>query len=113
MAYWEVIGFSNADWHAHGRDTTISDLDSMPETPGVGVSPHAPYSLEVQPLLDVPDVVRNRGMRLHIHLAEAHIEREGLPGDDAWSELGAESFRALRSKGVGVSSTQFVDQHGV
>ncbi|WP_437584266.1 adenosylhomocysteinase [Paramicrobacterium sp. CJ85] len=113
IAYWEVIGWSNADWHARGRDTTISELDSMPDSPGVGVSPHAPYSLEVQPLLDVPDVVRNRGMRLHIHLAEAHIEREGLPGDEAWAELGASSFRALRRQGVGVSSTQFVDQLGV
>ncbi|PFG32042.1 adenosylhomocysteinase [Paramicrobacterium agarici] len=113
IAYWEVMGWSNADWRAHGRDAAIADLDSMPATPGVGVSPHAPYSLEVQPLLDIPDVVRNRGMRLHIHLAEAHFENENVSSDDAWVGLNAESFRALRSRGVGVSSTQFVDQLGV
>ncbi|WP_166997706.1 adenosylhomocysteinase [Paramicrobacterium fandaimingii] len=113
IAYWEVMGWSNADWRAHGRDAAIADLDSMPATPGVGVSPHAPYSLEVQPLLDIPDVVRNRGMRLHIHLAEAHFENENVESDDAWVGLNAESFRALRSRGVGVSSTQFVDQLGV
>ncbi|MCW4457663.1 adenosylhomocysteinase [Microbacterium sp. MPKO10] len=113
IAYWEVMGWSNADWRAHGRDAAIADLDSMPASPGVGVSPHAPYSLEVQPLLDIPDVVRNRGMRLHIHLAEAHIENENVESDDAWVGLNAESFRALRSQGVGVSSTQFVDQLGV
>jgi len=66
-----------------------------------------------QPLLDVPDIVRGRGMRLHIHLAEAHMEHEHHSSHDAWPELEAESFRALRSRGVGVSSTQFVDHLGV
>ncbi|MGO3147529.1 MAG: adenosylhomocysteinase, partial [Leucobacter sp.] len=113
IAYWEVMGWSNAEWHSTGRDATVAQLDGMPATPGVGVSPHAPYSLEVQPLLDVPDIVRARGMRLHIHLAEAHMEHEHHSGHEAWPELGAESFRALRSRGVGVSSTQFVDHLGV
>lgn len=113
IAYWEVMGWSNDEWQRSGRDETAAQLDSMPATPGVGVSPHAPYSLEVQPLLDVPDIVRGRGMRLHIHLAEAHMEHEHHSGHDAWPELEAESFRALRSRGVGVSSTQFVDHLGV
>lgn len=113
IAYWEVMGWSNDEWHRTGRDQTAAQLDNMPATPGVGVSPHAPYSLEVQPLLDVPDLVRGRGMRLHIHLAEAHMELEHQAEHETWAELEAESFRALRSRGVGVSSTQFVDHLGV
>ncbi len=113
IAYWEVMGWSNDEWQQTGRDQTALQLDTMPATPGVGVSPHAPYSLEVQPLLDVPDLVRGRGMRLHIHLAEAHMELEHHSNHDEWAEMGAESFRALRNRGVGVSSTQFVDHLGV
>ncbi|WP_318656455.1 amidohydrolase family protein [Scrofimicrobium canadense] len=71
-----------------------------------------PYSLEVQPLLDVPDLVRNLCLRLHIHLGEAHFERE-IRSDDGWVERSANSFTELRRQGVGVSSTEFVDQLGV
>lgn len=119
IAYWEVYGTSNADWTAEARERVREQLRRIPRPPGGGVSPHAPYSLEVQPLLELPDIVREEGLRLHIHLAEAHMERERgaarLPGDgeESWPELGADSFRALRSKGIGVSSTQFVDHLGV
>ena len=41
------------------------------------------------------------------------MEHEHQSSHDAWPELEAESFRALRSRGVGVSSTQFVDHLGV
>ncbi|MFC7765819.1 amidohydrolase family protein [Leucobacter soli] len=77
----------------------------------------------MQPLLEIPDIVREEGLRLHIHLAEAHMERAfdgidgyaggGPGGHGGWPELGADSFRALRSHGIGVSSTQFVDHLGV
>lgn len=113
IAYWEVYGMSNESWRAGARQAVVDQLERMPSSPGVGVSPHAPYSLEVQPLLEVPDIVRERGMRLHIHLAEAHMEREHDDEGAAWREADAASFRALRSQGVGVSSTQFVDHLGV
>ena len=113
IAYWEVYGKSNEDWTIEARDAVIDQITRIPTPPGAGVSPHAPYSLDVQPLLDIPDLVRERDMRLHIHLAEAHMERERNAGHTEWPELGAESFRALRSRGIGVSSTQFVDHLGV
>ncbi|MBK0420981.1 amidohydrolase family protein [Leucobacter sp. CSA2] len=121
ISYWEVYGKSNADWDERARDEVRAQIRSIPSPPGAGVSPHAPYSLEVQPLLELPDIVREEGLRLHIHLAEAHMEREfdgidgyaGPAGHGEWPELGADSFRALRSHGIGVSSTQFVDHLGV
>ena len=123
IAYWEVYGKSNDDWDAVAREEVRQQIREIPTPPGAGVSPHAPYSLEVQPLLELPDIVREEGLRLHIHLAEAHMEREfdgidgyvgaGPGGHGEWPELGADSFRALRSHGIGVSSTQFVDHLGV
>lgn len=114
IAYWEVSGASNAGWEAT-RDAVREQLRRIPTPPGAGVSPHAPYSLDVQPLLELPDLVREEGLRLHIHLAEAHMEREfdAPSGHGSWPELGIDSFRALRSRGIGVSSTQFVDHLGV
>ncbi|QYM76506.1 amidohydrolase family protein [Leucobacter luti] len=121
IAYWEVYGKSNQDWDEAAREEVRQQIRSIPTPPGAGVSPHAPYSLEVQPLLELPDIVREEGLRLHIHLAEAHMEREfdgidgyaGPAGHGEWPELAADSFRALRSHGIGVSSTQFVDHLGV
>jgi len=124
IVYWEVYGKSNEDWTFEEREAVRAQLRDIPRPPGGGVSPHAPYSLEVLPLLEIPDLVREEGLRLHIHLAEAHMERErgehasagpdGAPGGhETWPDLGADSFRALRSRGIGVSSTQFVDHLGV
>ncbi|MBL3686688.1 cytosine deaminase [Leucobacter zeae] len=123
IAYWEVYGASNDGWDAAAKHGVREQIRAIPTPPGAGVSPHAPYSLDVQPLLELPDIVREEGLRLHIHLAEAHMEREfdgidgfagaGSTGHGAWPELGADSFRALRSHGIGVSSTQFVDHLGV
>ena len=68
VAYWEVMGWSNEEWRARGEREVSASLDAMPTPPAVGISPHAPYSLDAEPLLDLPDMARRRGMRIHIHL---------------------------------------------
>ena len=113
IAFWEIFGASNETWITQGRQQLLDLLETLPTPPAAGVSPHAPYSLEVAPLLEIPDIAREAGMRLHIHLAEAHMERALRAEAGEWVELGADSFRALRSRGIGVSSTQFVDHLGV
>jgi cytosine/adenosine deaminase-related metal-dependent hydrolase len=112
IAYWEVMNWSNAAWRRGGREQVIADLERVPTTPGSGLSPHAPYSLDAEPLLDIPDIVRAHGGRLHIHLGESHFEgaRAGAPD---WHFAGVESFRALRESGFGASATEFVDRLGV
>lgn len=125
VAYWEVMGWSNDDWHARGVQTVLESLSSIPASPGVGLSPHAPYSLEADPLCELPDVARRQGMRLHIHLGESHVEASaehevaesftGARGElsEMWDQHSARSFTTLRADGAGFSSTQFVDQLGV
>ncbi|PYY57458.1 cytosine deaminase [Curtobacterium sp. MCSS17_011] len=127
IAYWEVMDWENDAWQSHGRDQVLDELDRIPTTPGAGLSPHAPYSLEVAPLLELPDIVRQRGLRLHLHLGEAAFEGErialgpvpGLDGVDGvghgndWHLANVPSFRALRALGFGASATAFVDRLGV
>ncbi|WP_022868907.1 amidohydrolase family protein [Schaalia vaccimaxillae] len=118
IAYWEVMGWKNEDWRERGLETVNAALDSMPTPPAIGVSPHAPYSLDADPLLDLPDLARRRGLRLHIHLGESHSEAEwaeSRTGElaDLWRTPDSPSFTAMRARGGGFSATQFVDQLGV
>ncbi|WP_062071555.1 amidohydrolase family protein [Demequina sediminicola] len=114
IAFWEVMDWSNDDWRDHGRAEVEAALDSMPDRPGSGLSPHAPYSLEILPLLELPDIVRERGRRIHIHLGESGIERE-FEADNLgpWQSQGLGSLRELRQAGFGTSATDYVDHLGV
>ncbi|QPK81422.1 amidohydrolase family protein [Schaalia sp. ZJ405] len=118
VAYWEVMGWSNEDWSERGPRTVETALDAMPSSPAIGLSPHAPYSLDTNPLLDLPDLARRRGLRLHIHLGESHSEAEWSESRtatlaDLWRSGDSPSFTAMRARGGGFSATQFVDQLGV
>jgi cytosine/adenosine deaminase-related metal-dependent hydrolase len=118
IAYWEVMNWEDEAWKQHGRAQIISELDRMPDLPGAGLSPHAPYSLDTVPLLEIPDIVRQRGRRLHVHLGESAFEGERVTtvageAHEGWHLAGIQSFRALRELGFGVSATEFVDQLGV
>ncbi|WP_040167120.1 amidohydrolase family protein [Microbacterium gorillae] len=115
ITYWEVMSWTNADWRDGGRDRIVAELDRIPLTPGAGLSPHAPYSLDTEPLLEIPDLVRQRGLRTHLHLGESALEghRPGTAPDDPWRFVKVDSFRSLRDAGFGASATEFVDQLGV
>ncbi|MCD4557896.1 amidohydrolase family protein [Schaalia sp. lx-100] len=119
VAYWEVMGYSNEEWAQRGVSSVHSALEKMPTPPAIGISPHAPYSLEVAPLLEIPDLARRRGLRLHIHLGEAQMEARwddvegGAALADLWRNEKSASFTSIRQAGVGFSATEFVDQLGV
>ncbi len=100
ITYWEVMSWTNAAWAERGRAEVEARLDAMPSPPGTGLSPHAPYSLDVEPLLEIPDIVREPGEPAHLHLGEAAFEREhgeAVP----WQLHRPASFRALRDEGFG------------
>lgn len=115
VTFWEVMGWPNDRWRTEGIAQIEAQLGAIPTPPALGVSPHAPYSLDTAPLLDLPDVARRRGARLHIHLGESAAERgPSLEArDDSWRHVDAESFSALRRDGFAASATDFVDQLGV
>ncbi|WP_062379753.1 amidohydrolase family protein [Demequina pelophila] len=114
ITYWEVMDWTNEDWRARGRDQVEAALAALPTPPGTGLSPHAPYSLEILPLLDIPDIVRERGSRIHIHLGESAIEREfEHVAAEPWHAKGLGSLTELRQAGYGTSATDYVDHLGV
>ena len=104
IAYWEVMGWHNAEWMEKGRTELIRQLRRMNEEqlPNLGISPHAPYTLESEPFVDLPDIARQLNMRLHIHLAETPLEAGTYPpvlttySAADWSDHDWESYRQLK-----------------
>ena len=114
ITYWEVMSWTNQAWATHGRAEVEARLDALPSPPGTGLSPHAPYSLDAVPLHEIPDIVRERGGRIHLHLGEAAFEREfDYPDAESWFVAQHGSFTALRGAGLGTGATEFVDRLGV
>ncbi len=120
IAYWEVMGWHNDDWKTDGIQELLSNLGHMHEEglPSIGISPHAPYTLESEPFIDLPDIARQLDMRLHIHLAETPMEagsrNTALTTYSAadWRDGQWASYRQLKDAGKGASAIQFVDQLG-
>ena len=121
ITYWEVMDWNNEDWMRSGTETLLENIDKL-RADGVtelGISPHAPYSLGSGPLLDLPDIARNLGMRLHIHLGETPAEAGAVPSrltsltSWAWNHREWKSFNDLKRAGTGASAIQFLDQLAV
>lgn len=120
ISYWEVMDWNNADWKARGISTLLANLDACDREGAtmLGISPHAPYSLGSEPLLDLPDIARALGMRLHLHLAETPLEA----GDDPdtlsnlvakrWNTKAWPGYRELDAAGAEASAIQFADELG-
>ncbi|MET8796900.1 amidohydrolase family protein [Nocardia sp. NPDC004568] len=110
IAFWEVIGMRYTDWADRGRQRTVESLDSAVASGngGVGLSPHAPYSLDGRVLTEVSALSRARRQRGHIHLAESRAEYEYVvraagPLADFWRNRGYGDFSLLREGGAGTS----------
>ncbi len=106
------MSWTNAAWAERGRAEVEARLDALPSPPGTGLSPHAPYSLDVEPLLEIPDIVRERAAACTCTWARRPFEREhgeAVP----WQKQRPASFRALRDEGFGTGATEFVDELGV
>lgn len=121
ITYWEVMDWNNEDWMRSGTDTLLANIKHLRDCgiTELGISPHAPYSLGSGPLLDLPDIARRLGMRLHIHLGETPAEAGAVPSrltsltSWAWNHREWRSFNDLKRAGTGASAIQFLDQLAV
>lgn len=120
IAYWEVMGWKNVDWQQDGYEYLLDRLNAMHmhKVSNIGISPHAPYSLDSAPFLDLPDIARQLNMRLHIHLAETPLEA-GV--DDAplttysakdWNTNMWSNYMTLKQHDHNASAIQFLDALG-
>jgi cytosine/adenosine deaminase-related metal-dependent hydrolase len=80
VVFLEVLGNSWVQWRAEGRARFLEDIDQARalETRRVkiGISPHAPYSLDTRVLADLGHLASKHGIRVHTHLAESAFEDE-------------------------------------
>lgn len=113
IEYLEAIGETERRWESGGRE---SFLALLAEDPGsvVGVSPHAPYSLDGAVIRDLVATARERGMRLHTHVGESSVEA-GLYATGAAEVLEIygdlrDEFALVRDGGAGLSTVGYAEQ---
>jgi cytosine/adenosine deaminase-related metal-dependent hydrolase len=85
IAYVEVVGVASARW-----PEVRSDFEHKlaATEPAIGVSPHALYSIGTDVARDAAVLARERGMRLHPHLAETRDEHAYVvSGEGAFAEF--------------------------
>jgi cytosine/adenosine deaminase-related metal-dependent hydrolase len=104
ISYWEVMAWHDSDWVDRGRAETIEVLRGAGGAI-VGLSPHAPYSLDTEVLRDLGVLARQHGIRSHVHLAESAWEHDYVasgsgPLADQWRRWGYSEFSLLRENGA-------------
>jgi cytosine/adenosine deaminase-related metal-dependent hydrolase len=112
ISYAELAGVDAKGW-----PMALERLELLLSTTGreQGVSPHTLYTLSSQVFRDLVTLARERGMRLHPHLAETADEAEWvLSGTGAFAGF-VERFGfefELHGKGAGTSAVQHCDELG-
>lgn len=76
VSYLELIGVDDMAWEERVRERVVAVLRGAHRSPHarVGLSPHAPYSVDEPVLKKAAALAREEGVRLHIHLAESDSE---------------------------------------
>lgn len=111
-AYYEVVGVDAAGWEREGPEWTRALEHAMSAVNGgmtVGISPHTLYTLSTSTQRTLLAMARERGLRLHPHLAEspaetAYVRDGGGPFADLITRMGWE-FEIHARGGTGHSPT--------
>lgn len=116
IAYWELMSWMTDEWMTRGRSETIALLGASPRD-FLGLSPHAPYSLDTDVIRDLSTLSEELGVRRHMHLAESAWEAEyTLSGTgqlaDQWRDWGYGEFALLRSGGTQQRPVSYAESIG-
>jgi len=120
VAYLELIGVDLDDWDGgvskRLRDAVIAGKTSASNH--VGISPHAPYSIDAPVLTKMADLARELDVRLHIHVAESDAEdelyRTGTgPMADRLRLVTNRRVAVLEDGGAGVGAGAYVQSLGI
>lgn len=120
VAYLELIGVDEEAWKTSVEQEVVSILKGARRTDAtrIGLSPHAPYSVDEPVLREVATLARREGTRLHLHLAESDSEDSYYrTGSGALAERVAtrvgRRWSILARDGVGMGAAEFADHCGL
>jgi len=116
IEYLEAIGEFGDTWRNGGRDTFLARLEAPSSVP-IGVSPHAPYSLDGAVISDLVQIAIEREMRVHSHVGESSVEAALYRDGDntvltAYGDL-RDEFELVRKGGVGHTTAEYADSIGL
>jgi aminodeoxyfutalosine deaminase len=120
VAYLELIGTDLDDWDggvATELERAITSA-SITDWWRVGISPHAPYSVDERVIANLVDMAHRLGVRLHVHLAEIDSEEELYrSGTGVWADRVRQVARrrlTLADRGgVGMGTAEFAASLGL
>lgn len=121
IEYLEAIGETEGRWAAGGRAAYLEKLDALlPDAHDgvtIGVSPHAPYSLDASVIRELVAMARERGMRLHTHVGESSVEA-ALYASGAHDVLEIygdlrDEFALVRQGGAGLTTGRYAERVGI
>lgn len=116
ISYLEAVFLDARGWAGGGRDRFVAALDAAPAGRTVGVSPHTPYTLATAVFADCVAIARDRGLRIHTHVAESAAEVEyvatGTGPFRAFMADAGMAMELIRDGGCGLSPTGYLDKIG-
>lgn len=116
IEYLEAIGETERRWGDGGREAYLRWLDAESAN-AVGVSPHAPYSLDGEVIRDLVGLARDRGMRIHSHVGESAVEATlyAHGNRDVLAIYGdmRDEFALIRNGGTGLSTARYAESIGL
>jgi cytosine/adenosine deaminase-related metal-dependent hydrolase len=117
VSYIEVVFEDARSWSESGRARLLERLASGPAGRKLGVSPHTPYTIASAVFADCVAIARDKGLRLHPHVAESPAESEYVlsgtgPFAQSMTNAGM-AMELIRDGGSGLSPVQYLDKFGV
>jgi aminodeoxyfutalosine deaminase len=118
VSYVEIVFEDARSWSESGRATLLERLGSgFAGSRPLGVSPHTPYTVASAVFQDIVAIARDKGLRLHPHVAESPAESEYVltgtgPFAETMTRFG-KSMELIRDGGSGLSPVAFLDKLGV
>ncbi len=116
VSYIELVFEDARSWSESGRARLIESLGSSAGR-RLGVSPHTPYTVASAVFTDAVAIARDKGLRIHPHVAESPAESEYVltgtgPFAEAMTGFG-KAMELIRDGGSGLSPVGFLDKLGV
>jgi cytosine/adenosine deaminase-related metal-dependent hydrolase len=118
VSYIEIVFEDARSWSESGRARLLERLGSgSAGGRALGVSPHTPFTVAGAVFTDCVAIARDKGLRLHPHVAESPAESEYVltgtgPFAEQMTKFG-KSMELIRDGGSGLSPVRYLDKLGV